>query len=589
MDHETVKKNNTQLYSDNTMPEDDWDDLAGTAEKLPKRPSLFKRLGQRAAEMFRPKTKTMKGNKPAGWPEKDGDFYDFPDDAPTAPLTDPDDARELLKATTQMETKKQTRFEGQRAQELVERELNGKLTTVEHLEEEALSENPEIAKREIEYRPEGDESQEPSKITVYDLKGLPYAFVSHAVDYRRANVKVNGGVGDIGTQTFQDIVENPAVWTETREQAERADGYGTRAANARGDTISCSYSNSETNPNTRVGSRAFDQNLVYGFEAVRPDSVIYMVNRDGGTNNIAGKAETALGRGAEKAIESLENTPTIGYNEILLRRYDESGKPLKPNYIISVDGVITDDMLKHAAFFNVPIVNVETKAYSEKLDRKALEALDAITPDSTYEKISETFAAIKRSPSYGQALRLREGYGRKRDRDGIEGKKMAYPIGNGQLREKFAAFEELEFQKRLGLIEDEFTKFAEAHEEANARGEKIHFQSDRIANFFALLYDVQNDTTVSIFGERRGTDGRTVASNPNTLSVEIIPKNGGTRISTELYDGEHPFQPEKAIASGYLTAEDIEQADSGPYNRLAPLFRRCAAAYSQNIKIKPAA
>lgn len=611
-----------------TAPEEDWNNLAGTAEKTEKieklkRENLFRALGRRAVELFRPSARKKAESQPAD------EWYDFPDDSTTSetieplavskevlegnepdlpttsefagdskpffteqtePLLSEADQRDFLKATDQLADRKHQRFESQRVQELVEREINKKLTTIEKLEDEVLAENPEVAKREIEYSPKDQEatgSTNPAThVTVYDLKGIPFAFVSHAVDYRRANVKVNGGVGDIGTQTFQDIVDNPAIWTETREQAEKAAGYGTRAANARGDTISCSYTNSETNPNTRVGSNGYDKNLVYGFEALRPDSLIYAVARDGGTNNNAGRAETSLRKSDLNTIKTLEGNPTVGYNELLLRRYDEQGEPLKPNYIIAADGQITDEMLRHASFFNIPIINVENKAYEAKLNKKATEALNSISEQSSYAEITAAIDAIRHSPSYGHYFYPHDSYGRKRDADGISGSAWHYPAG--ELREKFVALEELEYQKRLDLIESELTDLAESYEAANAAGEYRDIKPKHTDAFFIYAHDVENGLFCGV-GADSPESIRQVPGNSNSITVEIIPKNGEQRISLDLYDAEHPYKPEEALARGNITQEDIDQADSGPYTRLKPLFDRYSSAYRTNIHLPKAA
>ena len=594
---------NSKLYhSEATMPEEeDWDELAGTTEKIesPKRRrSLLRALGKRAAGLF-----GSRGKKPEGWPEQNGDWYDFPEDslaeAPTAsdtpitttepestseeletppepefPQPDPGDAKELLKAAEQLESRKHDRFESQRVQELIERELNDKLTTVEKLEEAVISEDPGIAKREIEYHPEGGQ---PVKIAVYDLKGLPFTFISHAVDYRKAHLKTNGP-NHIGTKTFQDVVENPVIWTETREQAQKAEGYGTQNANARGNTISCSYTNSETNPDSRIGSSSHDESLVYGFASLRPDSILYLKNDDGGTNNANGESESSVNRGSLVTLQDMEDRPTPRYNEALLRRYDESGQPLRPSYIIAVDGVITDVMLRHAAFFNIPIINVESEIYRKKLDKAAEAAFEAITPESTYEEIDAAYSTAARSPQYYHLTR-RKSYGRKYDENGNLFQEQR--IYSSRIREKIIEVKRLEFEKRLDLIEAEMTKEAEVYERANTENRVVSppYQSKVDAYHNDNINCIQTQT----FADSKYMSDH-VPGTPNQLAISL--KMGNHTVKLFLFDGEHPYAKEEALKKGSLSQEDLDQADSGPYLRIKPIFDRVVAARRRNNEIR---
>lgn len=162
---------------------------------------------------------------------------------------------------------KRNRFQRQRIQEIVERDLNERLLKIDDLEVEALAKNPEIQKRCVDF--------EDTKIPVYDLKGLPFSVLSTTIDYRSVN-----DPGEIGTETFRKVMDNPAVWDARRDEAERESGFGTRRADARGDTISTSYYNSECNLDSHVSG-----DLMYGFEKVDGDSIIAISNGDGGTSN----------------------------------------------------------------------------------------------------------------------------------------------------------------------------------------------------------------------------------------------------------------------------------------------------------------
>ncbi|MBQ1528081.1 hypothetical protein IIZ77_00330, partial [Candidatus Saccharibacteria bacterium] len=287
---------------------------------------------------------------------------------------------DMSKARKVFETQRQERFEGQRVQEMLERELNERLTTVDGLEEAVLVEEEGVSKRSVEF--------EGSEIPVYDLIGKPFEMISHAVDYRYANWSL--GNANIGNRTAQDLLEHPENWNKRREEVEKEAGYGTRSEDAKGDVISASYVNSEKNLETRVSKFGNYYTLCYGFERVPADSLLYMTNGDGGTSNTGGKSETLLRRSDARAIESLEAMGGVpGYNEVVLRRYGENGEALEPSYIIAENGHITEEAKRHAKYFGVPIVNIELAPYEAKLNEQAREAVESVSRDSSYEEISE--------------------------------------------------------------------------------------------------------------------------------------------------------------------------------------------------------
>ena len=181
--------------------------------------------------------------------------------------------REMRTARDIAEQNKRNRFEKQRIQEIIEQDLNSRLLKVEDLETEAFSNNPEIQKHEMVF--------EGSEIPVYDLKGLPFAILSHTVDYRN----VDNPLDEIGQNTYREVMKNPGVWNERQDKAMEASGFGTRNENARGDTISTSFRDSEKNIDSYVPGE-----LIYGFEQVSADSIISISNGDGGTSNMAGRS-----------------------------------------------------------------------------------------------------------------------------------------------------------------------------------------------------------------------------------------------------------------------------------------------------------
>ena len=100
-------------------------------------------------------------------------------------------------------------FRAQRLQEIVERDLNSRLLSVETLEEEVLSENPGVSKRSIPY--------EDTEIPVYDLKGLPFSMLSTTIDFKHVP-------GSLGHQTSRAVMANPAIWNQRLDEAMKTEG-----------------------------------------------------------------------------------------------------------------------------------------------------------------------------------------------------------------------------------------------------------------------------------------------------------------------------------------------------------------------------
>ena len=442
---------------------------------------------------------------------------------------------DMSKARKHFEQHKQEKFEGQRVQEMLERELNSRLTTVESLEEAVMAREEGVAKRSVEF--EGEE------IPVYDLTGKPFEMISHAVDYRYANWSM--GNADIGNKTAQELLEHPEVWERTREEVMREEGYGTRREDAKGDVISTSYVNSEMNIDTRVSKFGGYYTLCYGFERLPADSLLYVTSGDAGSSNTGGKGETLLNRSDVEGIKNLEGAGGApGYNEVVLRRYDESGEALLPSYMIAEDGHITEEMLRHAKHFGVPIVNIEREPYDRKLETRAKEAIAGLSEESSYGEISQAIEVLRRAPRFYHAFSRIDSVGRKRDKDAIEARGWRpYPVG---MKEAVMRLEDLEFEKRVDFIEE---KLREATETGKMPRDLV---------YFAAL-------------ERPATGMYGAPGNCDSLLVAFRQKGQARAGETTFYDGEHVLKPEEAMASGYLEEEDLEQADSSYYQRLKPL------------------
>lgn len=444
---------------------------------------------------------------------------------------------------------KKQEFRNQRAQEILERDLNRRLLKVETLEDEAIAENPEAGKRTIPY--EGKE------IVVYDLKGMPFEILSHTVDYRW----INNNPEHIGSQTAQQIVENPEEWTKRRDEAEKHYGFGTRSGEARGDVISCSYSNSDQNMSSRYGNIHEHISLVYGFDHVEPDSTLSVNISDAGTSNMGGTGKTKVSKPDE--IKKLRYRSRV-YNEVVLRRYSEVGAPKKPDYIIAEDGRISEAMLRHAKFFGIPIVNIDTKVYEEKQLEKGKEIIDSITMDDEYKEIDHKIAELESLDVYKPYYQDHESIGRNMD--------IIQSYSDATIRKECVKVEQIEMAKRIDFIEETMKKFIEQAKRAIENGAPIPTKPDGFEYVSFSLEDLQSGGThYSQYGIERDS-GWVAPGNCNWINFSFKLKDSPRSVTTSIYDGEHPLDPEEAIKRGTHTEKEFENADSSYYERIAPLI-----------------
>ena len=454
---------------------------------------------------------------------------------------------------------KRDRLKKQRIQEVVERDLNSHLLTVDDLEMEVISENPEIQKRIVPF--------EDIDIPVYDLKGLPFSLLSTTIDFRSANKP-----GEIGTETFRRILDDPSIWTERRDEAEKASGFGTRNSDARGDTISTSYWNSERNIGSHVSG-----DLIYGFESVQADSIISVSNFDGGTGNMAGNAETTLF--SPDAIKQLEGAGgTNIYNEVLLRRYTENGIPKKPDYIIIENGRITEESLRHAKYFGIPIVNIERSIYTEKAERKGEELLASISEDDTYEEMDEKLAELSSMSRYKGVYRTLEGIGRNYD--------VPYQIENPTpLQKRCFEVSQMEQLKRLDFIKGVLEEAVRNIESATEKGVPAEQKLPGFDFFHICITDVQNQLRRTAHSDK-SDDYFSAPGNCNSIDIDFRLKGSSRYVKTRVYDGERIYKVEEALANGASTKEDIENADSSFYDVLEPVVLRYFEAIRNNQQLR---
>lgn len=455
---------------------------------------------------------------------------------------------QMAAAHSAMDRQKSQRLRMQRIQEIVERDLNSRLLKADALEVETLAENPGIQKCFAEF--------EGAQIPVYDLRGIPFMMLSTTIDYRSATEP-----GKIGTETYRAVMKDPAVWDRRRHIVEKESGFGMRRADAYGDTISASYYNSERNLDSHVSG-----DLMYGFEKVEGDAIVSITDGDGATVNTIGKGETSLtDPNALQLLEGAEGTQS--YNEVLLRRYSENGVARRPDYIIIEDGRMTEAALRHAKFYDIPIVNIERSIYQEKAERRGRELLDSISENDSYPELDKKLEELLSMSSYKWRVRTLRGIGRSYDIP------QMMPGYTGPLYQQCLEVAKLEQRKRLEFVKQvllEEIERMEANEVDFASGERPLTRFDR---FEITLNDVQNGVRSTEFDDTRNIPPRK-PGDCNSINITLRLKGSSRTTLTEVYDGERIFKADEALASGEVKQEDLDKADSSYYEELEPIVRK---------------
>lgn len=475
--------------------------------------------------------------------------------------------RDLIAGMDRYRRGKTERFQKQRIQEQLEQDLNQRLLTVDILEDEVLAENPEVEKSIIEY--------ESTKIPVYTLKGIPFSMISHDIEYRSINAK---NPEHIGVQTSRRLVEDPSIWVRREDEVAQEEGYGTRNGNAKGNVISASYINSESNLNNRVSHTGDHADICYGFAHLDGRELLYTSFRDGGTPNLVSKnTETLLNRSSLDIIDSLEGASGKAvYNEFLLRRYSETGEARRPDYIIAENGEITEGMLKHAAFFDIPIINIDKAAYMEKMENKAIEALESINENSSYEEISAAIDKIKATSKYNSRMKVETDIGNGRDKQNFDYKYREHDKyrHEDEVDKKIIDLGKLELEKRVDFIADELQKAIEACKQATAKGEEYHFASDSIAEIYEHdAYDFRRNKHYTSSGEFPGRG--IIPANPDRINFNFRMKGSTRVINTTIYDGERRDVNKD-------NRKDVENSNSSYYDKVHPLIMAFLAAEREN-------
>ena len=437
-------------------------------------------------------------------------------------------------------SRKENEVRARRAQESIERELNSELLTIDKLEEEVLAENPEVEKSSKEY--------DGAEIPVYILKGLPFSMLSHNIAYKK-----NGDEGTIGATTSRKLIEDPSIWVQSEEEALKERN--------RGNVISLSYINSDSNLTSRYIFN--DQSdICYGFSSIAPFQYIAASTTDMRSpqhyNKGSTEARTEIG-----IIDKLKKE-SAGYNEIVVHRYTEDGQPYRPDYIIAQHGIITEDMLRHAKFFDVPIVDIWTGPYEEKMKKRTMAALESVNENISYEEIMDVVNILEMDEylegHFRSILWKTIGDGslenhRRQTRRDYQGSEKE------ELSEKILAFEKIEIEKRIDFIEKELTDAI--MECKKATSERRPYQQEKSPSQILKVEIYDRDSAEYIYDP-------TVA---NRIYVKFQLK--GHPVETKIIDGERR-------AVDLNNKQDVADSDSDYYDMIFPLATQYLEAIREN-------
>lgn len=239
---------------------------------------------------------------------------------------------------------------GERIQEKLEKDLNHRLIKIDDLKSLADVGESGVSSSEISYN---DKKIDVLNIDLNTYQGQPLNLLTHSIDFKQTDKHQVLGQGTSNTlRVLPNIWFNREAPIESTEDGRYKDGY-----NVRSNVIFTTYSNPENHNSRPVGG-----DIVYGFDHVDANSILKLNERDGNTPLIL---DYHLNYPSEKQLDffdQVENGASKGsYNEIAIRRYDETGKPKLPDFLLAYNSSISEDAKNHASTFNVPIVNLISK------------------------------------------------------------------------------------------------------------------------------------------------------------------------------------------------------------------------------------
>lgn len=294
---------------------------------------------------------------------------------------------ELLRASELLRGRKHDAIVARAKQEQAERDFNAELTTIEDLDDAILAEEDGISKTFTEY--------DGKKIPVYNLTGYNIKFIQHMLAY-----KLFSGRDNYNSSIARSVIADPSIWASRMADLPKPE----KAGDSYGFIVSGSYMNTETNyAESGIVKNTRSDALFYGFSSLRPNSLVVSATHDVETPNAANISDS-FSLGLFRSPQYLDSHSDDAYNEVAFRRYDDQGEPIKPDFILAHSGFISEEQKRHAAFFDIPIVNIDSKIYRDRKRQESLKSidsnLDSVSSESEYSEIIAAVSAIEHESSF---------------------------------------------------------------------------------------------------------------------------------------------------------------------------------------------
>lgn len=465
--------------------------------------------------------------------------------------------RDMVEAMDVMRRRSHELTIGQRNQEIIEREINSRLLTVDKLEEEVLSGSHEVSKGVIDY--------DGTQIPIYHLKGIPFSMLSHAVDFRRHSWESRPeSVLSIGGGTSKKLFNDPSIWNRREDDASVARSY---LHDAKGNLICSSYISSENNIDM-----AYKGELRYGFDKITGGSLLGFAPSDAGSTNHWDKDtinDAIRGLNYNKVLNELNKIDnSSGHNEVVMKRYSDTGSPLLPSYIITESGKIVDQALRHAKYFSIPIVDINREIYDKKYEDHIEKLIDSLGRDADYAEVARVNDLIhmvdysynrdRHNNNYWYSRHYEERYNdparKKLKRQFKEENEENDRISDDRSRyinQCITRISQLEYDKRTDFIVSKINDIADAYRKANERGEVINYRDLDIGKGVTEVKGFDVTYIKSHFHGGLCLDGGEVdGKRCPFLSLDridtrfILPSNTAA-ISTEIANFPNPDNPDE--------------------------------------------
>ena len=482
----------------------------------------------------------------------------------------------------------------QRMREILEKNLNTRLLKIDDLDVQVYAKNPEVHKSIIK--------SGSMEVPIYDLRGYPFSILSTNILYKLTEIPVmelskksamSTNIQDKakysgGGIIAMELLKNPAKWCLLREQAEKENGGFGNPDNYTTDTICTSFTNSETNLFSYHGARV-ESNipvLTYGFDHVPANSVLKITNCDGNTG-ADGKTEV-ISIDSVDAIDHLMSADGVyGYNEVTIRRYSENGVPQRPDYIIIRNGKIDENALKHANYFNIPIININNNIYKEKMTERGKAIIEMIYNENSYPKINAYIEELRSMSIYKPKVTPIGSIGKFDYTDSKKRGEEPFLDIKSEINE-FSDILIKEQVMRLNFLRESLIKATSILEESTRRGvfdlnkEKIY---QDFSKFDTRLIDCQENRTFddSDSGNYYGMEYKGSPLSRNNIQISFILKGSDQLIETVIY-GKKDQAVEKLLKNNERLNEEIvrKNEDDSYYNSFEPLVRQYYIALHNN-------